>query len=245
MNRLFLLRLSLDSMAAALLLLGLAYWWLGNAVHEVAGTAMFLLLIVHNVFNRRWYGGVTRARRVPRNQFDIGITLALLVVMLILLVTSVLISNALSTFLPPWGGFTVRQIHTLAAYWVLIIVAIHLGRRWPMLMGVARTLLGIRKPNALRTLMLRGIAVAIAVHGAGSFRELGFETKLSMQMTLDWWNFEESVAAFFIHCAAVAGFVIFVIYYGMKLIRLAPPAIDIGLKRPATGTEPAPTGETR
>lgn len=220
MSRVFLLRLWLDGLAAVLLLLALAYWWLGNAVHELAGTVMFLLLIAHNVFNRRWYGSLSRTRREPRSIFNAGLTFALLTAMLILLVTSVLISNALAPYLPPWGGFTVRQIHTLAAYWGLVIVAIHLGLRWPMLMGVARNLLGIKGTNPLRTLVLRAIAVAIAIHGVWSFHQLGLGTKLSMQMTLDWWNFEEAVAGFFIHCAAVAGLVMVVTYYGLKLLQL-------------------------
>jgi hypothetical protein len=217
-NRLFLSRLWLDGLTAGLLLLGLAYWWLGNVVHEVAGTAMFLLLIAHNVFNRRWWGGIPRTRREPRSIFNVAVTLALLGAMLALLVTSVLISNALSPFLPPWGGFTVRQIHTLAAYWVLIIVAFHLGLRWPMLMGVARNLFGIRKSSALRTLALRVVALGIALHGVWSCTVLGLGGKLSMQMTLDWWNFEESVAGFFAHCAAIAGLVMVVTYYGLKLV---------------------------
>lgn len=219
MNRLFLSRLWLDGLTAGLLLLGFAYWWLGNVVHEVAGTVMFLLLIAHNVFNRRWWGGISKTRREPRSLFDVGATFALLGAMLALLVTSVLISNALSPFLPPWGGFTLRQIHTLAAYWVLIIVAVHLGLRWPMLMGVARNLFGIRTPSALRTLALRVVALAIALHGVWSCTVLGLGGKLSMQMTLDWWNFEESVAGFFAHCAAIGGLVMVVTYYGLKLVQ--------------------------
>lgn len=219
MKRLFLSRLWLDGLTAGLLLLGFDYWWLGNVVHEVAGTAMFLLLIAHNVFNRRWWGGIPKIRRKPRSIFNVGVTFILLGAMLALLVTSVLISNALSPVLPPWGGFTVRQLHTLAAYWVLIIVAIHLGLRWPMLMGVARNLFGIRAPYALRTLALRIAALAIALHGVWSCTVLGLGGKLSMQMTLDWWNFEESVAGFFAHCAAIAGMVMVVTYYGLKLVQ--------------------------
>lgn len=219
MNRLYLSRLWLDGLTAGLLLLGFAYWWLGNVIHEVAGTAMFLLLIAHNVFNRRWWGGIPRTRREPRSLFNVGVTFVLLGAMLALLVTSVLISNALSPFLPPWGGFTVRQIHTLAAYWVLIIVAIHLGLRWPMLMGVARNLFGIRTPSGLRTLALRVVALGIALHGVWSCTVLGLGGKLSMQMTLDWWNFEESVAGFFAHCAAIVGLVMVVTYYGLKLVQ--------------------------
>ncbi len=107
------------------------------------------------------------------------------------------------------AAVTVRQIHTLAAYWVLVIVAVHLGLRWPMIMGVARNLFGISKPNAIRAWALRLIAVAIAVHGVWSSFELGLGTKLAMQVTLDWWNFEESVAGFFVHSVAIAGLVYF------------------------------------
>lgn len=219
MSRLFLSRLWLDGLTAALLLLGFAYWWLGNLVHEVAGTAMFLLLIAHNVFNQRWWGGIARTRREPRSIFNVGVTFALLIAMLVLLITSVLISNALAPYLPPWGGFTVRQIHTLAAYWVLVIVAVHLGLRWPMLMGVARNLFGISGPNIARTIALRVIAAAIAILGAWSSFQLGVGGKLSMQMTLDWWNFEESVAGFFIHCVAIAGLYMALTYYAMKALQ--------------------------
>lgn len=219
MNPVFLSRLVFDLIAAGLLIFGFSYWWLGNVAHEVAGTAMFLLLIAHNVFNRRWYGTIPKARREARGLFNIVVTFLLMLAMLALLVTSVLISNALSGIMSSYAGFTVRQIHTLAAYWVLVIVSVHLGLRWPMLMGVARKLAGITQPNAVRTLALRVIAVVIALYGVWSSFELAIGTKLSMQMTLDWWNFEESVAGFFIHCLAIVGLYICLTYYAMKWLQ--------------------------
>jgi Na+/proline symporter len=215
----FLMRLAFDLVAAGLLLLGLAYWWLGNAVHELAGTGMFLLVMVHNVFNRRWYGRISKEKRHGRGLFNVGLTLLLLIAMLALLVTSVLISNTLSGFMSAYGGFTVRQIHTLAAYWVLVIVSVHLGLRWPMIIGVARNLFGISKASATRTLTLRATAIVIAIHGVWSSFELGLGTKLAMQTTLDWWNFEEAVLGFFIHCIAITGLYITLTYYGMKWIQ--------------------------
>jgi hypothetical protein len=233
----FLLRLAFDFTAASLLLIGLAYWWLGNAVHEVAGTAMFLLLIVHNVFNRRWYGTVPRTRPEPRSVINVAVTSLLLLGMLALLITSVLISSALSAFIPSYGGFTARQIHILAGYWVLVIVSIHLGLRWPMLMGVARNLFGISQSSAARTFVLRLLAAAIALHGVWSSFALGVGTKLAMQMTLDWWNFEESVAGFFIHCGAIAGLYMALTYYITKWMqhwsrrRPAAPAVAASFHR--------------
>ncbi len=219
MNRVILLRLLLDLIAASLLLVGLAYWWLGNVVHELAGTGMFLLVISHNVFNRRWYGTLPRMRLQARGLLNAGFTLALLIAMVALLATSVMISHALSGIMSPFSGFTVRQIHTLAAYWVLVLVSIHLGLRWPMIMGIARGFFGISRPNLVRSLALRLIAVTIAVHGIWSSFVLGIGMKLAMVMTLDWWNFEESATGFFVHCGAIVGLYIFLTYYAMKALR--------------------------
>ena len=216
MNPLFLTRLVFDFIAAGLLLFAFSYWWLGNGAHELAGTAMFLLVIAHNIFNRRWYGAIPQARREARGLFNIAVTLLLFAAMLVLLVTSMLISHALSGVMSAYGGFTVRQIHTLAAYWVLVIVAVHLGLRWPMLMGVARKLFGITGVSVVRTLALRAVAIAIAALGVWSSFELGVGGKLAMQTTLDWWNFEEAVAGFFARCIAIAGLYICLTYYASK-----------------------------
>lgn len=218
MTPVFYSRLVLDLVAAGLLLFGFSYWWLGNVAHELAGTALFLLVIAHNVFNRRWYGSLRATKRETRGVFNVAATLLLLLTMLALLVTSVLISNALSDVMSAYGGFTVRQIHTFAAYWALVIVAIHLGLRWPMLMNMARHLFMISGVSTMRTLMLRAVTMAIAVLGVWSSFELGLGDKLSMQMTLDWWNFEESVAGFFFHCVAIAGLYMCLTYYSMKWI---------------------------
>ncbi|RYG09287.1 MAG: hypothetical protein EON96_18575, partial [Caulobacteraceae bacterium] len=87
MKPIFKLRLALDLAAFGLLLFGLAYWWLGNAAHEWAGTGMFALVITHNVFNRRWYGTVGRQAREARGRVNVAVTFALILVMSALLVT--------------------------------------------------------------------------------------------------------------------------------------------------------------
>lgn len=219
MNSVFRLRLLFDLVAASLILFGFSYWWLGNTAHELAGTAMFLLLIVHNVFNRRFYGTIARTRKEARSLFNVVVTATLLVAMLALLLTSLLISHALSGVMSAYGGFTVRQIHTLAAYWALVIVAVHLGLRWPGIMGVAHNLLGLSSRNTARTWMLRLVATAIAIYGIWSSFVLNLGTRLTMQTTLDWWNFEESVAGFFAHCVAIAGLYIALTYYGLKWLQ--------------------------
>lgn len=216
MNPVFLWRLVLDGLAAGLMLFAFAYFWQGNLAHELAGTGIFLLLVIHNVFHRRWFATLARAPREKRGRFNIALTSTLLGGMLALLVTSPMISETLFPGLRLDDDFTVRQIHAGIAYWLLIVVAIHLGLRWPLLMAVSRKLLGIEGSNALRTALLRSLAFGIALQGVRSALALNLQARLFFQMSLDWWNFEESVAGFFGHCMAVAGLCMFLTYYAMQ-----------------------------
>lgn len=219
MNPVLLLRLVLDCIAAGLLLFAFAYFWQGNAAHELAGLSMFLLLVVHNVFHRRWFAALSKRPRERRGRFNIALTFVLLAGMLALLGTSLMISETLFADLRVDDNFTARQIHAGIAYWLLVIVAVHLGLRWPLLMAVARKLLGIVEANAARTTVLRWIAFGIAIQGVCSVLALNLRSRLLFQMSLDWWNFEESVAGFFGHCMAIAGLCMFLTYYTMQWLQ--------------------------
>lgn len=212
-NKSFLLRLVLDGIAAGSLLVGIAYYWLGNTAHELVGTGMFVLVLLHNLFNRRWWGNVKKAPREARGWIDVTLTFFLLGAMLALLLTSVLISQTVFSFLRPEGGFTVRQIHTLAAYWVLILVAIHLGVRWARVMHAARSAFKLDEGNRLRAMALRVFAVAIAGHGLQSAFAMEVGSKLTLQMSLEWWDFEASTTGFFLHWISIVGLCIFLTHY--------------------------------
>ena len=95
------------------------------------------------------------------------INLSLLGAMVSLLVTSVIISQTVFSFLPVATSFTARQAHTLAAYGALLIVALHLGLQWSMIMGLVRSRLGITTSNKARVWVLRA-ALCVAAYGAHS-----------------------------------------------------------------------------
>jgi hypothetical protein len=223
------MRLAFDFIAAGLLLVALAYYWLDNTVHEIVGTGMFLLIIVHNVFNRRWYKTIPKSRHEARGLVNSSTILLLAASMLVLLVTSLMISRSVFSFLPISGGFTTRQIHILVAWWALIIVSLHLGMRWSMLMNVARNLFGVKTKGTVRTVVLRVIAAAIAILGIRSSFELGMWSKLTAELTIDFWDFNESTVGFFGHLVAIAGLYMSLAHYGFKWLqerkRKAPSAV--------------------
>ncbi|KQS71426.1 hypothetical protein ASG39_21550 [Rhizobium sp. Leaf371] len=208
------LRLLMNLTAGSLLLAALAYDWLGNLAHELIGTAMFGLLIAHNTFNRRWYGSATRkGGRDLRGWLNIATIATLATAMLILLITSIIISRSLFSALPIVSTFGARLLHAQAAYWALVIVAIHVGMRWSMIMTSMRNWLRLGSPNAGRTWVLRIVALSIAAYGVHSWMTVGTGSRLLAEMTMNFWNFEKAALRFFLHQGAVVGLLISVAHY--------------------------------
>ena len=228
MRPLFLLRLVLDFVAVGLLLTALAYNWMGNLVHEIVGSAMFVLLIGHNLFNRRWYGTLAGGRPEPCTLLTKGVNLSLLVSMLALLATSVIISEAVFSFLPVTSTVGARQIHTMVGYLALLIASIHLGMHWAMIVGIVRTLAGASE-NQLQTLVLRGMAITIAAFGVQGLIAINVSSKLLTQFRLEFWDFQTATATFFWHHITIIGLGAVVGHYGRLLLLLRRAEVKRGL----------------
>ena len=215
----FRIRLLLDFLAVSLIIACLAYWWLDNLSHELLGTTLFVLVIAHNVFNRRWYESVPRGRHDLARVVNIVTITALASTMLVLLVTSLLISRDLFSVMVLDGAFAVREIHMFAAYWVLLIIAIHLGTRWTVVMNVCRTLFGLRQPNLARTMALRCVALVFAAWGVKASFDMAFGTKLMLTYSLDMWDFSESSLGFFVNYSSIVGLYAAATHYALTAAR--------------------------
>jgi Domain of unknown function (DUF4405) len=198
-------------------MVALAYDRLGNITHEIIGTVMFALLIAHNTFNRRWYARASKSGRNLRGWVNVVVIVLLLSTMLALLVTSLMISRSMFSFLPLSGGYIARQIHGLAAYWAFIIVSVHVGMRWSMIMGVTSGWLRISDRSNVRTAVLRTLAVAIAAYGIHSSFVIGIRSRLMAEITMNFWDFSQPSLGFFLHIASIMVLCACFAHYAMKL----------------------------
>ncbi|WP_428412612.1 DUF4405 domain-containing protein [Pararhizobium sp.] len=215
----FRLRLLLDFLAVALIIACLAYWWLDNLSHELFGTALFTLVIVHNVFNRRWYGGMTKRRMDATRIVNLVTIVCLAIGMTVMLTTSLLVSRDLFPFTALSGAFAVREIHMFAGYWVLLIIAIHLGTRWDVVMNVFRTMFGMQTPNGVRAWSARILALVVAVWGMKSLSEMALGSKLMLTYSLDMWDFNESTLGFFLNYGSIVGLFAAVTHYSLYSLK--------------------------
>ncbi len=188
---------------------------------KIIGMSLFVLLITHNIFNRRWYGTIAKRRRVARGAIAKAINLSLFGMMLSLIVTSVIISQTVFSFLPLATSFTARQAHTLAAYGALFIVALHLGLQWSMIMALVRGRLGISDTGKMRVLVLRLLTLCIAGFGVHSIIALDVASKLTMQLPIGFSAFEVAALELLLRHLAIVGLGIFVVHTVLRVIERA------------------------
>ncbi|TWF58207.1 hypothetical protein [Neorhizobium alkalisoli] len=219
MLRLAINRLLLPAAMAALLMLSLAYWWLDNGPHEAFGTAMLGLLTWHIYTNRRWFLTLRIGQYDARRWAVVIIHTWLAINITVLFVTSVLISRSVS-FIQFTDHVSVIEVHWFSAYWVVLIIAVHLGSHWPRVMVTFATVLRL-SPSRVRTNWLRLFSALLLAYGAWSFAVLGVSTKLTFGYSLYFWDFTASVTPFFAHWTAVIAGVAVLSYYSMAALRSA------------------------
>lgn len=140
--------------------------------------------------------------------------------MLALLATSVIISEAVFSFLPITSSFSARQMHAMLGYVALLIVSVHLGLHWTMIMGVVRKLCGIISQSRLRTYALRAIVIVVGALGIQGLAAVNLGSKLTTEMALLLWDFESEALGFFVHHAAIVGLGAVIGHYALQMLQM-------------------------
>lgn len=188
----------IDISMTVLLPLLMAYSLIGEAFHEVVGTAIFLLFIVHHILNRKWYGALFKGRYNTRRIFQTVLDLVLLVFMILQPVSGILMSKHLYTFLPalPVSAWA-RSVHMLLAYWGYILLSIHAGTH---LIAPLRKLHG---KNRKKFVTICAIMSCISAYGCAAFIKRGFPGYMSGRTTFAFFDFSEPRIIFFMDYIAI------------------------------------------
>lgn len=214
------LKLAVDiGMTAALLLL-MAYELVGQAAHEWIGIGMFVLFVIHHILNGSWIRNLLRGRYNPVRIMQTGLVLLILCAMAGLMVSGIILSRHALSFLPIKGGRSfARNLHMISAYWGLVLMSVHLGFHWSMMMGMAKKF--FPKPSAVRKWVLRILALVIAGYGVYAFirRDIGIYMLLRSHFVF--FDYEEPLVFFYLDYIAVMGLFIWIGNYvcvGLRMI---------------------------
>ena len=89
-----------------------------------------------------------------------------------------------------------------------------------MITGVVRTTLGIASHSKRRTCPLRIMAAIVAAYDVHSLFAEDVGSKLSVEVSMDFGDFQTSTPAFLVHCVAIVGLGTAVAHYALKLTQV-------------------------
>ena len=124
------IRMPIDIMMTLLsiMLMGGNYLFPADIVHEILGLALFLLWAVHISLNRRWYGTMFKGKYNPYRVMQTFINCGILICTIFLMISGVILSNHLFTFLGIEKGLGFARIaHLLASHWYYLFMSLHIG----------------------------------------------------------------------------------------------------------------------
>ncbi len=111
-----------------LLPLLMAYSLVGEAFHEVAGSLMLVLFIIHHWLNRAWWKNLFRGKYRAQRVFQTVLNFLLFLFMILQPLCGILMSKHLYTFLPTVNlSSLARAIHLPLANWGFVLMSLHAG----------------------------------------------------------------------------------------------------------------------
>lgn len=216
MKKKFICKIVIDMIMTVLLLFLMARQITGDFAHEWLGAAMFVLWIAHHILNRSWYSHLFKGKYTPVRILQTVTNFAVLLSMLGLMVSGIILSREVFAFLPISGGIALaRSLHVLSAFWGFVLMALHLGLHWNMILGMVRKATGPVSSKAMR-MILRIVAVLIAGYGLYAFLKNQFLSYMFLTSTFVFFDFERPVLLFFAEYIAIMGLFIFLAHYVSK-----------------------------
>lgn len=214
------IKIILDLFMTAVLLVLMAFQITGQEFHEWFGAGMLVLFLVHNILNFQWYKNLFRGRYTIFRVLQTVIDLAVLISMLCLAYSGVLMSRYALSFIPLDGSMALaRQMHMAASYWGFVLMSIHAGLHYGMVVGiVSKAVKGRRIPKAA-VWVLRVFAVLIAAYGAVCFYRADIISYMLLKNQFAFFDFEQSAVSVFTEYAAMMGLWIWFSYYLAKILK--------------------------
>lgn len=216
-------KLAVDAAMTAALLFLMAYGLIGEEAHEWIGMGTFALFLTHHVLNRKWLLAVGRGSYTPLRTVQTILVGAILLCMLGSMLSGIVISRYVFSFLPKHGGYAwAEPLHLLCAYWGFVLMCLHLGLHWNRILAMARKRL---TPSALRTWCLHLAAWLWAVYGAAAFCRRSIGDYLLLKSHFVFYDFSEPAAHFLFDYLSVMVLLVLSGYYLSRLLHRHPKKV--------------------
>lgn len=168
-------------------LLLMADRYTGNPVHEIAGTLLFLLFVVHAAVNGTWYATVMRGSYPPTRTLRLAANGLLLAAFMGSVGSGMAISKTIFPFVGFADGFSMRILHMCLTHWTFLLTGVHLGLYWQRIRNGIWTHFPLWAEKVKSGFLPTALASLMALYGIHAFSIRDMSYVLTMQSTYSVW----------------------------------------------------------
>ena len=215
------LRYGVDLLMTAALLFLMGYQFWGDVAHEWAGTLMVVLFIAPQIMNRRWYTRLAKGSWSLYRVFLVLVDGLVFLSMVGLAFSGALLSNHVFAFIDLAGSLSfARLLHMASAYWGFILMALHLGCHWHMVLSAGRRVFGkYLEPQNSDGILLTLAGLVVALYGCFAFVSRDLPTYLFLQSHFVFLDFLEPKLLFYFDYVMMMGTFVFAGHALSSLLR--------------------------
>ena len=196
-----------------ILLLQMAYQVMGEAAHEWLGISMTILVILHQVLNRRFYGALSKGKYTAYRTALTLVNILLLISFALTALCGMCMSNYAVPFL--YGVLPmsfVRVTHLSMSHWSFVLMGLHLGLHMP-------TMLSGYKPSEGIKHALLAICTAIAGLGLWLFLRTGMPLYMLFRVFFAYLDYDKAGILVLLENVTMLLFWVFIGCQGALLLR--------------------------
>ena len=125
-----------DAVMSVLLLVLMAYQVTGEAAHEWIGMCMTVLVIIHQILNRKWYSALFKGKYNPYRTLSTVINVLLILSFALTAFSGMSMSGHAVPFLYGMAPISfARRTHLSMSHWSFVLMGLHLGMHIPAMMS--------------------------------------------------------------------------------------------------------------
>ena len=180
-----------------------------NFIHEVLGTILLVLFIIHHILNIRYFKTNFKGKYNTKRTIILILDTSLFLSMIGIIISAINISSEVFAFLEIptkiWG----RKLHMLSTSWGFVFMSMHVGMHLSPLINKLRKKMQESRFEYVYYLLL-GL---ILVYGIHSFIKLNFISDMFLLNAFKYYDFGESPVVYYLHVIASSLLISVIMYF--------------------------------
>lgn len=183
------LKIMIDIAMTILFIFIMGYHQTGAFVHEWLGIILAVLFLLHNLLNWKWYSTIPKGKYSMQRTVRLVINMTLLIAFVGAMASGIMMSKHIFEFLNLQTTMFARRLHMLSTSWSFVLMSIHLGLHWSMV------IVSLKK-HLVKKWIIQVLSLACVSFGCYVFVEKQFWNEMFLLVDFVFLNYQESLIVF-------------------------------------------------